>query len=196
MMSVFELTENHIKLLSSTYIYFYDDCYEGVLCGDSKRPYGNSDITGDIYEILNGYRWEPEDDEDYGMPDDLKEEMLAIHRETATALQIILSLKTFEPGTYEKERSYDDLSWKRVEEKKEIKAIKDKLTITIKGKAGSGKTHLLAYITKLLHKEGFDVAFDDVDLDFADIKDFGTKEAICSIKQKSKIELKTELLPR
>jgi hypothetical protein len=34
--------------------------------------------------------------------------------QTQTALQIILTTRSFEVGTYEKMNSYDDTSWKKI----------------------------------------------------------------------------------
>jgi hypothetical protein len=107
-MEKFELTKTHIKLLNSMYV---NDVAYGAPAIDSKRPYGNSAVASDIYEIVHGEEW----DNDEEMPDEVDEEMLAIHRETATALQIVLCTKSFEPGVYEKKNRYDDLSWRKIE---------------------------------------------------------------------------------
>jgi hypothetical protein len=111
-MKLFQLTEDHIKLLNRMFVYWNDNCYDGSPCIDSKRPYGNSSVAYDVYEIIHGKEW------DYGENDEMTEEiyeqMLVLHRETATALQIVLCTKSFEPGTYEKTNTYDSLSWRKV----------------------------------------------------------------------------------
>jgi hypothetical protein len=47
----FTVTEDHLKLLRRAYI-GWDDCEFGAPGIDPKRPYGNSDVIGDIAEIL------------------------------------------------------------------------------------------------------------------------------------------------
>jgi hypothetical protein len=96
----FKLTENHIKLLRRFYVYFDDGAYCGAPKIDIKRPYGNSSVWHDIFEIINGDKWDSYE----AMPDDLVDSMMAIHRETATALQIVLGTMSFVPGVYEKEQ--------------------------------------------------------------------------------------------
>ena len=109
----FEFTENHIKLLNRMYVYFDECSYSGSPCVDSKRPYGNSGVANDIYEIIFGEEF---DYEEYGdMPEKLYEDLMKVHRETGTALQIVLCTKSFVPGTYKKKNSYDNLSWEKVE---------------------------------------------------------------------------------
>ena len=110
----FELTENHIKLLNRMYVYFDDNSYDGAPAVDTKRPYGNSGVVYDIYEILNDKEWHYEECEE--MPDELYEELMDLHSETGTALQIVLVTKSFEPGTYEMKNRYDSLSWRKVDD--------------------------------------------------------------------------------
>lgn len=106
----FELTDNHIKLLTKMYVYFDDYSYDGAPAVDTKRPYGNSSVVYDLYEILFEKDWDSDDD----IPDKLYEELMTVHRETATALQIVLVTKSFEPGIYEKSNRYDSRSWRKV----------------------------------------------------------------------------------
>lgn len=54
----FYITDDHIKLLKRMYVTWYD-CEYGAPCVDPKRPYGNSDVEGDICEIL---KWEDNDE--------------------------------------------------------------------------------------------------------------------------------------
>ena len=58
-----------------------------------KRPYGNSWVAGDIHEILFGNC--PED-----LDDELEDKYYNLHRETETALQIVLGTGKFEAGIY------------------------------------------------------------------------------------------------
>ncbi len=91
----FELKEEHVKLLSSTYV-GWQDCETGAPAIDPKRPYGNSSVALDIYEVLTGEFID--DSEDLG--EELVDEYMKLHEETETALQIILQTKSFEVGTY------------------------------------------------------------------------------------------------
>ncbi len=92
--SEFTVTSAHLKLLRKMYV-SWDDCEFGAPAIDCKRPYGNSYVVGDIAEILG---WENEDG------DELSEEQIsnatALHAETETALQILLSNLSIEEGKY------------------------------------------------------------------------------------------------
>ena len=103
----FELTEQHIKLLSNAII-GWQDCEFGAPEIDPKRPYGNSSVLLDIAELLGEkgslcpHCSEPIKDID-------EEKYNQLHRETETALEVILSVKSFEPGIY----VCDGHSWKK-----------------------------------------------------------------------------------
>lgn len=113
-MKLFQLTEDHIKLLSRMYVEWYDSAYDGAPVINIKRPYGNSPVAYDVYEIIHSKEWDyGENDEE--MPEEIYEQMLELHRETRTALQIVLCTKSFEPGLYELKSLWDSLSWRKVE---------------------------------------------------------------------------------
>jgi hypothetical protein len=101
----FNLTENHIKLLRNMYV-GWSYCEYGAPEIDPKRPYGNSSVAYDIHEILTGQR--PDE-----LDDDLQEEYYKIHRQTETALEIILRTGKFQPGTYTTSSSYKR-DWKLI----------------------------------------------------------------------------------
>lgn len=101
----FTLTEDHIKLLQRAYIYFDDCAYDGAPAVNIKRPYGNSDVAGDVHEILTG------NSEYEELSDEQHDAYLAIHKETAIALQIILVTGQFKPGKYVRTCQYNDRSW-------------------------------------------------------------------------------------
>jgi len=106
----FTLTQQHIDLLTNAYVDYNSHTETGAPYIDPKRPYGNSDVAGDIAAILEI----PLTEDEYGERDENQERaLLALHTETGTALQIILNCKTFEPGEYEKKSPYDH-DWKRV----------------------------------------------------------------------------------
>lgn len=96
----FELTENHIKLLNRMYVYFDNNAYDGAPAVDIKRPYGNRSVELDIFEIINGKEW----NDDNEMPSGIRAELINFHRETSTALQVVLDTMSFNPGVYEKEQ--------------------------------------------------------------------------------------------
>lgn len=106
----FELKEEHIKLLQRACI-TWQDCEYGAPEINPKRPYGNSDVEGDIAEILG---WELFEDRfgEVSMSKDQAEKAEKLHNETFAALQIILELKTFIPGIYEKTEKYGTRGWK------------------------------------------------------------------------------------
>lgn len=112
-MKIFIMTEQHIKLLRASYVDWRGDEF-GAACIDPKRPYGNSSVHKDIAEILG---IEPTGDE---WPDNFTEEqyreMDEWHKETETALQIVLATGQFTPGVYENSGYGRD--WKYVENQK------------------------------------------------------------------------------
>lgn len=109
-METFDLTADHIKLLQRMYIR-WDDCETGAPAVCPKRPYGNSDVEGDVWEILGRIPEEQDDDGDLYMSDTQREVAMTLHRETLDALQIILTCKTFEPGMFARSGSWED--WQR-----------------------------------------------------------------------------------
>jgi hypothetical protein len=112
-MKLFQLTEDHIKLLSRMYVDWDNGAYDGASI-NIKRPYGNSSVAYDVYEIIHSKEWDyGENDEE--MPEEIYEQMLELHLETRTALQIVLCTKSFEPGLYELKSLWDSLSWRKVE---------------------------------------------------------------------------------
>ena len=92
----FTLTTNHIKLLREMHV-GWQDCETGAPEIDPKRPYGNSYVPGDVARILTGHRPGPNDEP---LTEDEEHHYILLHNETKTALQIVLSTGTFEPGKY------------------------------------------------------------------------------------------------
>lgn len=95
MKKVFVLTPDLVKLLNNMYV-DWQDCEFGAPCIDPKRPYGNSYVEGDVAEILGV----ESEEEDFQLTDSQMEKMGSLHRDTQTALQVVLSTKSFEPGIY------------------------------------------------------------------------------------------------
>lgn len=97
-MKTFTVTHDHLKLLRRMYIE-WEGCEYGAPAVDPKRPYGNSDVEGDIAEILG---WEYEEDDWNGMPEDLRGAAHDIHHEMQTVLQILVHNLHIYPGEYER----------------------------------------------------------------------------------------------
>jgi hypothetical protein len=114
MMKTFELKEDHLVLLQ-VMSWEFSDCEFGGPAVDCKRPYGNSgyQVYVDINNALQG-RWEEElQDDEYTFTEDAMYEMETLHKETVTALAIVLSTRSFEPGTYvrQKKETGLDIWW-------------------------------------------------------------------------------------
>lgn len=108
MHNFFKVTEEHIKLLQSMYVSWFD-CEYGAPCINPKRPYGNSFVEGDIAKILG---WLDNNDDEDDFPEELYEKCATIHSEMETVLQILVSNLSIQPGTYTKTRLYTATSWR------------------------------------------------------------------------------------
>lgn len=98
-MKRFVLTADHIKLLRAANVQ-WEACEYGAPAIDCKRPYGNSDVEADMMEMF-GVDASYDANGDY-KPDTLAEveRLRTLHRETETALQVILAHGRMEPGVY------------------------------------------------------------------------------------------------
>lgn len=94
----FTLKEEHIKLLRRANVR-WENIEFGAPAIDGKRPYGNSDVINDIAEIL-GYDVEYNYNKEGELKPDIYDKLNKLHYETETALQIVLSAGSFEPGKY------------------------------------------------------------------------------------------------
>ena len=109
--SRFTITDDHLRLLRRANV-SWDETEFGAPEIDCKRPYGNSDVLGDIAEILEipDSEWA---DEDMDPLPDYGQRFLRLHVETAVALQIALSTGEFRTGRYTREDGSH--GWKRDE---------------------------------------------------------------------------------
>jgi len=102
--STFTMTNDHLTLLRNACVE-WQDCETGAPAIDPKRPYGNSSVGCDVAEILG---WKPDGDDDG--PDYYSEHQLRLasqlHRETETALQIILTTGRMQMGVYRATENY------------------------------------------------------------------------------------------
>lgn len=105
----FTLTEQHIKLVRAMCVEWSDEAYDGAPAVNIKRPYGNSFVPGDVAKILG---LDLGRDEETGRYDDATtDSLMAIHQQTAIALQIIISTGCFEPGEYFRPERYNTQKW-------------------------------------------------------------------------------------
>lgn len=110
----FTLTAEHVSLLRRAYV-GWQHTETGAPEIDPKRPYGNSYVAGDVIEILGWPEPPLVDDEREGPEwEAIEDRALTLHRETAVALQIVLSLGSFEPGEYERTEQFNRRAWRRV----------------------------------------------------------------------------------
>lgn len=98
---VFSVRDCHLRLLRHANVKWEDNA--PVI--DSKRPYGNSDGLQDVARVL-GVKYQDNDKQDAALR--------AVHRGTATALQICLVCGEFRTGRYRQRDRYDYLSWERI----------------------------------------------------------------------------------
>ncbi len=94
----FELKEEHLKLLREMSVR-WDDCEFGAPRIDCKKPYGNSGVHKDIAKILGIQGFLDSEEEIYFSKEQI-DLMNMLHKETETALQIVLVVGKFEPGIY------------------------------------------------------------------------------------------------
>lgn len=117
-MTEFVVTEDHLKLAQRMYWDWDDGAYDGAPAVGLKRPYGNSDVIGDVVEILDlptvKDRWNEE-----SFTDEVEEQAMKIHREMETVMQIATATLSFKPGRYHKMEKYDSRSWRLVDDVRE-----------------------------------------------------------------------------
>jgi hypothetical protein len=111
---IFYLTENHIKLLKRMHVYWDDAGYLGAPAIDLKRPYGDSCVLSDIWEIITGVDVECSCGDQKTLTEDEKNICIKLHKEMDSALQIVLQTGAFKIGKYEW-MSYS-VGWKFIEE--------------------------------------------------------------------------------
>lgn len=115
------ITEGHIRLLERTYVGWDGDAYDGAPAVNVKRPYGNGDVLGDVFEITQPELYKElssdEDAWDEWNPAD-HPELERTHREMEYVIQIALNLagkgQLIEAGaTYYRPDRYDTRTWAR-----------------------------------------------------------------------------------
>jgi hypothetical protein len=107
----FTVTDEHLRLLRHAYV-FWEEGEFGAPSIDSKRPYGNSNVYGDIAEILDVPETEWTDEE-LNPSLDAEWRFLRLHVETAVALQIALATSEFRTGRYVRGDEWRSGRWRR-----------------------------------------------------------------------------------
>lgn len=98
----FEVKQEHLDLLKHCYVRWD----EGISV-DSKRPFGNSYIIGDIGEILGEAPDGFDDDDDYFSAEQ-SDRFMRLYKELSVVLQIILVTQSFKVGRYTRPNAYCD----------------------------------------------------------------------------------------
>ena len=106
----FRLTEDHLTLLQNAYV-DWEDAEYGAPAIDPKRPYGNSDVHGDVVGILDWDEFEYRSDE----YNEQAHEVADLHRELEIAMKIVLGMagEAARPGLYRLSTQNSD-TWDRV----------------------------------------------------------------------------------
>lgn len=95
---LFILKQVHLELLKKMVVR-WDRCEFGAPAIDCKKPYGNSSVYEDMAKIL-GVKGFIDSDEEISFSNEQMSFMNDLHKETETALQIVLKTGKFEPGIY------------------------------------------------------------------------------------------------
>jgi hypothetical protein len=97
-MQRFELTSAHVQLLRHLNIEFREGPEWGGPGADCKRPFGNGDLVASMAGIL----LVPKVSTDDGpmLPPGTRAKMTKLYLELGTALQVVLTVGSFEPGVY------------------------------------------------------------------------------------------------
>lgn len=110
----FLLKDEHIKLIRKMYFKFDNSsAYGGAPMGDVKRPYGNQNHFKDMINIL-GLEVKLDDDNEPCISLTLGLELVKLHQETATAIEVVLTSGAFIPGLYERKK-YSSDPWTKIE---------------------------------------------------------------------------------
>ena len=122
----YRLTEEQVLLIRELHVDWMPGSeigYDGAPCVNSKRPFGNSNVGGDVHEIVDPRTcdeiWNEYDEED---EDAFYEKQLETYnryyKTLGKALQVVLSSGSFEPGMYSCNKY--SRNYQRVTDKNEI----------------------------------------------------------------------------
>jgi hypothetical protein len=116
LLTKFNITESHLKLLQHINMRYNDEMEFGAPEVDPKRPYGNSDVYNDMVDMLG---LDPKYNRDGEMPDETYIELKQLHKEMETVLQIICKTLQVSEGLYKKDSEYSS-DWYKVEVVNEV----------------------------------------------------------------------------
>ena len=115
--SEFTVTEDHLKLLRHLCdggLYWEPGEGYGAPFFGPKKPYGNSDVPGDVARILAvpDSDWESNEWGDRGLRPEAEDRYLRLHVETGIALKIALATGEFRAGRYIRTGTWGN-NWRR-----------------------------------------------------------------------------------
>lgn len=84
----FTVTAEHLALLPRMYLQWDSSAYDGAPAVGLKRPYGNSDVFGDVAEACGLWTMDPDLEDE--MPADVLARCELIHQEMVVVLQILV----------------------------------------------------------------------------------------------------------
>lgn len=100
----FTVTHEHLTLLRHANVGWNEGEW-GAPGLDTKRPFGNGDLYGDMRKILG---IEIPDNDDWDPPEDMLVYLNTIYGELETVLQIFLKVGRMGPGEYRRRSEYGD----------------------------------------------------------------------------------------
>lgn len=101
---LFELKPEHIKALKRLNIKSFIENVDSVnICLDAKRPFGNSDVFGDVFDFLGINLHRIDEDKQSAV----YEKAMMFLAELPIAYKVIMHHMTFEPGYYELPDTYE-----------------------------------------------------------------------------------------
>lgn len=114
----FRLTEEHLRLVEALVVE-WDGGLGGAPYFSTQRPYRNGGGPSSVLELAGvkariELREQPDGSRRYTVDPRLERLAQKLHRETFTALQIVLSARSFEPGVYQPIHG-DYTRWERVQ---------------------------------------------------------------------------------
>jgi hypothetical protein len=125
-LATFTLTTEHLTLARGLYVEWHSfrgerDEY-GVPAIGSKRPYGNSDVAGDVIDALGWDCPDPDDEDcDEAEYERVRAKAWAIHREMEMAMELLLGHAgtVALPGPYRNEAKseHHQACWRRVKDR-------------------------------------------------------------------------------
>jgi hypothetical protein len=112
----FTVTEDHLKLLRHLCdggLYWEPGEGYGAPYFGPKKPYGNSDVPGDVARIVGApdTDWESNEWGDRGLRAEAEDRYLRLHVEAGISLKIALATGEFRPGHYTRGPASND--WTR-----------------------------------------------------------------------------------